>query len=914
MKAPCWATLSLVGLCLLGGCAGGYTTSPPPPASITVDLSPNSPQTLDVNQSLPITANASNDSSNQGVTWTVTCPAGIGTCGAMAQSNTASGAQNKFVAPTSVSAAEMVTVTATSASDRTQFKSIPVTVNPALALVNPSPVQKQVANAGTPFSLNLMNFVQGGTAPFTWSVTSGTLPTGLTLNATTGIISGTPSTPVAASFFTLSCTDSGNPPTSLSGTLELSLTVNAPGSLTITSGAPPNGTVGGTYGGTHFISGHSFTGFPLTATGGTPSYTWSWAAAQGSSLPPGLNLSLLYISGGSTRCCVYVLAIAGTPTTAGTYNVVVTVTDTSSPPAHVSSNYTINVGAPTSLSITSAAPPSGTVGQAYDDTVVTVPCTPGSRGCNCIPILTHEVCFRRVSGTNGFTVTASGGTQAYTWSWSSAVGSSLPVGLNIDRNTGIISGAPFFAGSFNVVVTVTDSSSPPAQASANYALIIDPPAGSPQTPVITTTAAPTTFVLNMANAGFAFTATGGVPPYTWSETGVLPPLLVFSEGGVLYGTPTAVGTFPITLTLRDSTGRDSAPVDFKIPVFPHGFQPTGSMAAFRELHTATLLDNGKVLITGGDDEMGDFSATAELFDPSSGTFGPTGSMGNPRLNHTATLLCNLSSAPCTDNRVLVTGGGTATAELFDPTTGSFTPTGATETIRYAATATLLNNGKVLVAGGTANGLPLATAELFDPSVGTFTPVSTMGTARAYFTAVLLSTGKVLLIGGRDANDTPVATAELFDPLNGTFTPTGSMATPRSGHTATLLCDLTSAPCSDNRVLVTGGVDATGSLVAAAELFDPNSGSFLPTGGMATARALHTATLLKDGTVLIAGPDQSAELFDPKSGTFAATSSMTAARASHTATRLGNGTVLITGGHDVNINSVVVALDSGEIYQ
>jgi len=347
----------LCGLCLLAGCGGGNSTTPPPPA-ITVDLSPNSAQALDVNQSDSFTATVSNDSSNQGVNWTVTCPAGVNTCGAMLQSKTASGTPNKYIAPTNVTSSETVTLTASSIADSTRSKSVRVTVNPALSLVNPPPVQQQSVNAGRPFSLNLMNFVQGGTPPFTWSITSGALPAGLSLKASSGMITGTPSTPAAARVFVFTCTDSGNPPTLLPGDLEMSLTINAPGSLTITSGSPPNGIVGIPYGGTHFVSGHSFTGFPLNATGGQPSYTWSWTAAQGSSLPSGLNLSLLYISGGSTRCCVYVLAIAGTPTTAGTYKVMVTVTDSGSPAAIASANYTIVISNSSSAAASAMTEPS----------------------------------------------------------------------------------------------------------------------------------------------------------------------------------------------------------------------------------------------------------------------------------------------------------------------------------------------------------------------------------------------------------------------------------------------------------------------------------------------------------------------------------------------------------------------------
>jgi len=113
--------------------------------------------------------------------------------------------------------------------------------------------------------------------------------------------------------------------------------------------------------------------------------------------------------------------------------------------------------------------------------------------------------------------------------------------------------------------------------------------------------------------------------------------------------------------------------------------------------------------------------------------------------------------------------------------------------------------------------------------------------------------------------------------------------------------------------VAGGLDASGNALATAELFDPTSGNFTPTGQMTVPRAMHTATLLNDGTVLLSGPDQTAEIFDPAIGSFSPTGSMTAARASQTATLLNSGGVLITGGHDVNASSTVTALSSAELY-
>ena len=566
-------------------------------------------------------------------------------------------------------------------------------------------------------------------------------------------------------------------------------------------------------------------------------------------------------------------------------NQTITATDTVTATITGTSN-SIAIKAPPASDVIIAAgtPPNGTVGVVYN--VKFVSCTPGSPGCFC----RLTMCEKR---TAEFTFAATGGTPPYTWTWTPAAGSSLPPGLSLSGK-GVLSGTPTTAGTYNVIVTVQDSATPPAQSSGNYAIAIAPP----PPPVIDTNLGPYSPVIGIPYS-FTFSATGGQAPLTWTETGQLPPGLSFSSAGVLSGTPTKTGPFPIVVTVQDSAGQSSAPADFNLQVFLHGFQPTGNMTAGRFLHTATLLSDGRVLITGGADGFGDSLQSAELFDAASGTFTATGSMSTGRSNHTAALLGS--------GKVLVAGGGSATAELFDPASGTFSLTGSMETSRSAATSTPLNSGKVLVAGGgDVNGTALATAELYDPATGAFIPTGKLIAARSSHTATLLSNGKVLLTGGQDANGQALATAEIFDPASGSFTATGAMTTARFSHTATLL--------TDGKVLLTGGIDATNNTVATAELFDPSTGTFAPTGSMETARSLHTATLLNDGTVLIAGPDQTAELFDPASGTFAATGSMTIARQWHTATLLANGAVLVTGGQTVNIDSVAVAAASAELYQ
>jgi Galactose oxidase, central domain len=338
--------------------------------------------------------------------------------------------------------------------------------------------------------------------------------------------------------------------------------------------------------------------------------------------------------------------------------------------------------------------------------------------------------------------------------------------------------------------------------------------------------------------------------------------------------------------------------------------PAGGMETPRQAHMATMLNTGKVLVTGGAENRRGSLATAELYDPNTGTFTTTGTMETGRAGHTATLLV--------DGRVLVTGGteniktALATAELYDPNTGSFTATGTMEIGRESHTATLLNSGKVLVTGGMdSSGTALATAELYDPNTGSFTATGTMEIGRESHTATLLNSGKVLVTGGMDNSGTALATAELYDPNTGSFTATGNMETARARHTATLI--------SGGMVLVTGGIDGLGFDLPSAEMFDPANGAFTPTGSMETAREYHTATLRKDGRVLVAGGAalvlapcgnncssvapvslSKCELFDPATKTFTGTGDLGTARFLHTATLLSEGSVLVTGGADSRV--------------
>jgi Putative Ig domain len=381
--------------------------------------------------------------------------------------------------PTATVASTSLTFQVQDSSNPQQTKTVSLT----LTILPPPPAISTSSlpngEVGAVYSTTLM--ATGGTSPYTWSISSGTLPAGLSLNASTGVISGTPSSPATSDSLTFKVTDSSTPPQSTPKILSLTIT---PATLAITTASLPNGNVGSAYSVT------------LAASGGISPYTWSLASGT---LPAGLSLNA------ATG------AITGTPT-ASVNNTPLTfgVQDSGSPKQNITANLTLTIETAT-LTVTTTSLPNGQVGSAYSTSLA-----------------------------------ATGGTTPYTWS---ITGGALPAGLGLNASTGAITGTPTAAvTSSSITFKVTDSGSPVQTAPKTLTITI-----APATLTITTTSLPNGQVGSAYS--YSLAAKGGTTPYTWFITsGALPAGLSLNPStGAITGTPTtAVSAVPLTIQVKDS--------------------------------------------------------------------------------------------------------------------------------------------------------------------------------------------------------------------------------------------------------------------------------------------------------------------------------------------------------------------------
>ena len=739
----------------LSGC-GAATLQP-----ISVTLSLTSTQNIDQAQMVPgITAAVAHDAKSAGVTWTVS---GGGTLSAQTTTSAT------YSAPASVSSAFAATVTATSVTDPTKVATLQIKVSPPPAVTTTS---IPAATAGSAYSATLAE--SGGTSPYRWSITAGSLPPGLSFNASTGVISGTP-TGGGSGSVTFQVTDSSNA-VKMSSSRAITFTVNPPPALSITTASLPAGTMGKAYSQT------------LQGSGGVPSYNWSKTAG---SLPAGLSLSSTGV-------------ISGTPTGtfAGTSNFTVTLTDSQTPAnATITANLSITISAP-AFSVTTTSLAGGTIGNAYSNQTlqatggiapytwaVTTGSLPAGLSLNASTGVISGTPSGTLVGTVNFTVTATdsetpthatataslsivisvaplsvtttsaslplgvvsstypgatlqatGGIQAYTWAVTTG---SLPAGLTLNAATGAISGTPTASGTVNFTVTVTDSETPTAKtATANLTIVVNPAIS------VTTTSLPAG-VIGTAYAGATLQAAGGVTPYTWAvTTGSLPAgLSLNTSTGAISGTPggTLVGTvnFTVTVTDNESPTKKTASANLSITItatalkvtttsLPTGvtnnsysttLQASGGVQSYSwSLINGTSLPNGLSLnangtISGTPTATGTTNFTVQVMDSETPTAQTASANLSISINNSAPLTLTTTSSQ-------LPAGNTGYAY---PST-SLQASGGVQPYSWSYTGSL-PTGLSMSAGGTITGTPSAagtfnfTAKVTDsssPNPGTAT--------------------------------------------------------------------------------------------------------------------------------------------------------------------------------------------------
>ena len=420
------------------------------------------------------------------------------------------------------------------------------------------------------------------------------------------------------------------------------------------------------------------------------------------------------------------------------------------------------------------------------------------------------------------------------------------------------------------------------------------------------------FTAALAQVGYAV-ITQMPEPVSWSIQEGAAGGSITADG--VYTAPSVEGVYHVAAT---STTDPTMTATTSVTV-GRGLSLSGDSKAARWLHTATLLPSGQVIIAGGfAQSCVDLPAQfiidrADQYDAATAVFQFVANV--TRSDHTATLLPNgdllflggyTKIVPSGPNVNPVTPVPTASAEILKAGTGIIQPAADMSIARAGHTATLLTDGRILITGGVTPlpSLPpyseaTSSAELYDPASGTSSPAGNMSVARSGHLAILLLNGKVLILG----NGPP----DLYDPETNSFTPTDGpiLDGTGTGSTATLL--------PDGRVLVAGGWITDPQYypyvaIATSEVYDPSTGQFAPTGNLTIARTSHTATLLPNGTVLIAGgltnpltpgddllATNTTEIFDPRTNAFSPGRAMETPRNAHTATLLLDGTILFVGG-------------------
>lgn len=795
--------------------------------------------------------------------------------------------------------------------------------------------------SGLAYSANPATYTVGAAiAPNTPTSTGGAissygvsppLPAGLSLSATTGVITGTPTTAAARAVYTVTASSPSG-----STTVALTLTVVTSGSPTIVSfGATPSSIVSGeivllawdVLGATSLSIDNGVGVVTGTSRSVSPTSTTTYRLSATNALGTSTATATVTVGGGAPTNLAYSNAtyVVGTAITPNT-------------PTHTGGaviSYGVSPALPAGLSMSlTTGVISGTPTAATPSTTYTVTATNASGSATANVVLTviaqpqpgYPV-IRQFSATPSSIV--DGTSTLLAWDVQGAIS------LNIEPSIGDVTGATSieFAPTATTIFTLSATNAVgTTSATVTVTVTYLPPTD------LTYSTNPATYTLGTAITPNTPSSLGGVV-FSYGVQPALPAgLALDTTTGVIAGTPTAAAaTAPYTVTATNPGGFTSVPlvVTVILPVLAITTQPASQSAlppstatfsvvatgvaplayqwrrwdgaAFVPLAGATSASYTTPPLVSPDDDGARFDVVVTDALSRAVTSSPAvltlrgfvdsfGWMSAARYGHTATLL--------TSGLVLVAGGTNGTsslssAELYDPTSEIFSPAAQMNVAREGHAAVLLDDGFVLVVGGsTVSGgttTYLASAEIYDPVEDTFTLLpgpgpGWMASARTDFAGVLLASGTVLVVGGFNPTTYPPG-AEVWSPPSGPFTATGSMVTGRRYLTATRL--------ANDTVLVAGGRNAAGAL-ATAETYDAFEGIFVPTGPMSTARQSATATLLLSGQVLVAGGLGSsgyltgAEVYD--AGNFSATGSLNVARAYQTATLLlSTGEVLIAGG-------------------
>jgi len=811
--------------------------------------------------------------------------------------------------PTALSSATSYTVTASNSGGAGTPLHITISVVDVAPVISYLPAY--TFTVGAPIS-PITPSNTGGAAQ-TWTI-GPALPPGLVFDPATGIITGTPTSPLSPAIYSVTATNSGGASQPVSFTLNLVASATASLSastlnplfgasviLTPTFANAATATIG-TGRGSSDISRSASNGVGITTSALTsPKTFWLRATdAAGSSLDASVTVTPQTVVIAPITASTNKLS-AGSPVTLLTS--VTNAVDTSI-------NWTATAG---------TFAPANTASGA--NTTWTAPSEPGAYTVTATsaadPTKRVTILLNVVSLPLAASLTASTSTPLF--------GDTVNLTPTFSSGTGIVD------NSIGDVTSGASRTSPALTLPVTYTLTVTNTAGQTATaasPLITpqTVSVDVPVGANLKStltAGYTQAYTAGVhgavvTTVTWTSTGG-------TWTGSTWTAPLTPGDYTIKATsVADNTKSNSAVITVVNPPVITSFSAADALLSLNHATTLTAVytngagtavigatgagssDLTSAAVSGAAIATGSLSATRtftltvynEAGDSTSatvtvtvvaGSSSPTASLSGPRSAHTSTLL--------PDGRVLIAGGRDdgsplSSSKIFSPSLATFADAGAMLSARFGHTATLLANNTVLLTGGN-NGSTTAQAELWN---GAFAATGALGTPREKHTATLLLNGKVLIVGGLDGSS-PVVTAELYDPAANTFTYTaGNLNTARYSHTATLL--------ANGKVLLSGGSNGSVALQSA-ELFDPSTGSFTVVGSMSSPRQRHAAVLLNDGAVAMIGgqgastPVSSVEIFNPATATFAIAGSLAHARDGLTATLIASGKFIVAGGIDAS---------------